>query len=110
VLIVEDDLAARRAITRLLGKQGFVVLEAGTVAEALCGLGRDPEWILLDLMLPDGSGIDVLRQVQTDKRSCRVCVVTGCGFDIQHEATALGAEHMFIKPLDIDRLIAVLNQ
>jgi response regulator of citrate/malate metabolism len=86
------------------------VLEAGTVAEAISGLGRNPEWVLLDLMLPDGSGIDVLRQVQADGRGCKVCVVTGCGFDVLHEAASLGVEHTFIKPLDVERLMAVLNR
>src|SRR5262245_47560309 len=64
VLIVEDDWAARKAITLILKKRGFAVSEAGSVADAFRGLGppqhHPPEWVLLDLMLPDGSGIDVL--------------------------------------------------
>src|SRR6266498_40043 len=63
VLIVEDDRAARKAITQILKRQGFVVSEAGTVAEAMRGLAAQPRWILLDLMLPDGCGINVLRRV-----------------------------------------------
>src|SRR5688572_3635756 len=55
VLVVEDDLTARRAITLILRNQGFVASEAATVAEALRKLtDRRPEWVLLDLMLPDG--------------------------------------------------------
>src|SRR5438552_15695795 len=62
VLIVEDDRAARVAIARILRRRFFVVSEAANVADALAELAGEPEWILLDLMLPDGSGIDVLRK------------------------------------------------
>src|SRR4051812_47110870 len=63
VLIVEDDRAARTAIARLLKRLDFAVSEAATVAEAIEALAHPPTWILLDLMLPDGCGINVLRQV-----------------------------------------------
>src|SRR6478609_12068616 len=65
VLIVEDDWAARMAISRILKKLGFAVSEAATCAEAVDGLKVEPEWILLDLMLPDGCGISVINEVQS---------------------------------------------
>src|SRR4051794_9998827 len=65
VLVVEDDSTARRAITLILKRQGFVASEAGSVAEALRKLeARRPEWILLDLMLPDGYGTEILRTLR----------------------------------------------
>src|SRR4051794_18766469 len=54
VLVVEDDRTARRALTLLLRHRGFAVSEAGTIAEAVAGLAARPDWVLLDLMLPDG--------------------------------------------------------
>ena len=54
MLIVEDDRSARKATAAILKKQGYAVLEAATVAEAMHGLLERPDWILLDLMLPDG--------------------------------------------------------
>jgi DNA-binding response OmpR family regulator len=118
VLVVEDDHTARRAITLILRKQGFAASEAGTVAEALRKLTEcRPEWILLDLMLPDGYGTDVLRAVRAvadasaDRPGSppRVCVITGCGLDLVTEARLLGAEQVLTKPVDVDRLIELLS-
>ena len=82
--------------------------EAATVAEAIDALEARPDWVLLDLMLPDGCGLDVLRKVQSADAPTRVCVVTGCGNDLLNQASRAGAEHTFTKPLDVNRLITVL--
>jgi two-component system CitB family response regulator len=92
-----------------LKNKGFVVSEAATVADAIEQLGAHPQWILLDLMLPDGCGINVLRKAQTDGVSCKVCIITGCDSELLNEAHAAGADHTFIKPLDVERLMAVMN-
>jgi DNA-binding response OmpR family regulator len=99
---------ARRAVTTILRRQGFAVSEAGTVAEALAGLSARPDWVMLDLMLPDGCGTTVLRTVKAAGGACRVCVVTGCGPVKFEEARALGPEALLTKPLDVERLLAVL--
>jgi CheY-like chemotaxis protein len=73
--VVEDDAAARRAIARILRKLDFAVLETGTVADALQCLSqsRRPDWILLDLMLPDGCGSRVLSKAKADGLDSTVC-------------------------------------
>src|SRR4051812_10119416 len=109
VLIVEDDRAARTAIARLLKRLDFAVSEAATVAEAIDALSNPPAWILLDLMLPDGCGITVLRQVIAKKLATRVCIITGCHSELLAEAHNAGAEHTFLKPLDVDRLLQVMT-
>jgi DNA-binding response OmpR family regulator len=111
VLVVEDDQTARRAITLILKKLAFATSEAGTVDEALRKLdARRPEWVLLDLMLPDGYGTDVLRAIRSSgDPPPRVCVITGCGPDFVTEARLLGAEQVLTKPLDVERLIDVLT-
>ena len=82
--------------------------EAGTVADALAGLERGPQWVLLDLMLPDGSGINVLRKVRHDHIAAKVCIITGCDSQMLSEARREGAEHTFTKPLDVARLMTVM--
>src|SRR4051794_34133490 len=62
VLVVEDDRTARRALAALLRRQGFAVSEAGTVGDAVRALAGRPDWVLLDVMLPDGCGLDVFRR------------------------------------------------
>lgn len=110
VLIVEDDPAARKAITRILSRRGYAVSEAGTVADALCrARAKPPDWILLDLMLPDGNGLEVLRGARRDQLASSICVITGCAADMLNEARRAGADHTFTKPLDVERLLAVLG-
>ena len=109
VLIVEDDRSARVAIARLLGRAGYAVSEATTVAEAQQALSPPPSWILLDLMLPDGCGIDVLQTVKAQRLPSKVCIVTGCSSGLVNEAERAGAEHTFIKPLNVERLMLVLS-
>jgi len=116
VLIVEDDRSARRAISGILKRQGFAVSEAGTVADAIANLAQrrhenqhQPDWILLDLMLPDGCGLDVLRHTRhTHPTDSKICIITGCDAELLSQARRSGAEHTFTKPLDVNRLIAVL--
>ena len=113
VLIVEDDRAARRAIGAILRKRGFAVCECGSVADALRGLSNPnsapPQWVLLDLMLPDGSGIDVIRAVRGKGMPTQVCVVTGCCAEQVNEARRAGATFAFTKPLNLNRLMAALT-
>jgi DNA-binding response OmpR family regulator len=61
-------------------------------------------------MLPDGSGISVIRRIQEAHLPVRVCIVSGCSSDVQDDARNEGAEHIFTKPLDLERLIAVLAE
>jgi DNA-binding response OmpR family regulator len=111
VLVVEDDRTARRAISSILKMQGYVVYEAATLADArrLAQPPNEHEWILLDLMLPDGNGTDLLRDVrQGAVPASKVCVVTGCGSAMLCDVEALAPEQIFAKPLDVDRLLDAL--
>ena len=90
-------------------RQGYAVAEAPTLADALREIGANqPEWILLDLMLPDGCGTEILRRVRAGARPSRVCVVTGCGAAMLGEVHALEPEHVFTKPLNVDGLLLAL--
>jgi two-component system, OmpR family, KDP operon response regulator KdpE len=109
ILVVEDDRAARKAISLILSRQGFAVSEVATVAEALAALDRRPDWVLLDIMLPDGDGTAVLRRVVQDGLPSKVCVITGCGPDKLAEVRALGPQVVLTKPLNVAQLFAVLS-
>jgi CheY-like chemotaxis protein len=109
VLVVDDDPAARYAIVQILRRLGFEVAEAGSVAAAVGKLDEQPDWVVLDLMLPDGSGFDVLSKVAERRGRSRVCVVSGAGPALLDAARSLGPQHVLTKPLDVPRLIAILN-
>src|SRR5688572_2409602 len=111
VLVVEDDRTARRAIASILKQQGFAVCEAGTLADAVSeAAAQQHEWILLDLMLPDGNGTDLLRRVRAGEIASRVCVITGCASGMLNEVRRLEPEHVFTKPLDVDGLLSALSR
>lgn len=86
--------------------------EAASVAEAMTAIQTvpAPQWILLDLMLPDGCGIAVLRHVRAARLGSTVCVITGCAdASLLADARRAGAEHTFTKPLDVEALMALMR-
>jgi DNA-binding response OmpR family regulator len=60
-------------------------------------------------MLPDGCGLDILRQVRADHLKSKTIIITGCCADLLIEAQQAGAEHCFTKPLDVQRLINAIS-
>jgi CheY-like chemotaxis protein len=109
VLVVDDDRVARNALVQILRRLGFEVAEAGSVAAAIGKLDEQPDWVLLDLMLPDGSGCNVLAKVAERRGRSRVCVISGAGPAMLDEARRLRPEHVLTKPLDLSRLIRILT-
>ena len=110
VLVVEDDRSARRAIVRILQRQGFILSEAATVKEAMARLAERPTWILLDLMLPDGWGTDILRKVSEESLPIQVCVLTGCAAPDVRQLLEMGAREVIMKPVDVEKLISLLRE
>ncbi|HXE51723.1 MAG TPA: response regulator [Tepidisphaeraceae bacterium] len=108
MLVVEDDRNARRAISRILRLRGFVPLEAASVREALAALRERPQWALLDLMLPDGCGSEVLDRIVRDRLPTKVCITTGCAESRLDGLRDRGARHILLKPLDVDQLLTLL--
>src|SRR3954468_2006287 len=79
LLILEDHAATRLALGRVFVHRGWTVRSAAGVAEALdlLGGGPAPDALILDLMLPDGDGLDVLRRVRGAGLRTQVAVCTG---------------------------------
>lgn len=77
VLVVEDDAMSRRAWEELFGRRGWEVLLAETVAEGLDMLDAAPDFLILDLRLPDGSGESILHKIREECLMIRVAVTTG---------------------------------
>jgi two-component system, NtrC family, response regulator AtoC len=109
VLVVEDDHNARRAIVRILRLSNFAPLEAQSVKEAIDRLSQHPQWVLLDLMLPDGNGSQVLKRIISDRLDIKVCLTTGCSSSMI-DPLRKDVAHVFTKPLDVERLMNVLTQ
>jgi two-component system KDP operon response regulator KdpE len=107
ILVVDDEPAIRRLLRTSLGGQGFDVVEAGSGAEALQQVEREkPDLLILDLGLPDVSGIEVIRSVRV--RSSVPIIVLSVREDERGkvEALDLGADDYVTKPFGTDELVA----
>jgi DNA-binding NtrC family response regulator len=109
ILIVDDDRSIRRTLEKFLGSEGYNVATAQDAPGAIATAdGHD--LVLLDLGLPGGSGFDVLTALADRPRAPTVVVVTARD-DMQStvKAIQLGAYDYLVKPVDIDRLRAVVK-
>src|SRR5688500_2072167 len=110
-LIVEDDESSCSALVKILKRKGHEVDCAMTLKEALEKLQVwRPECVLLDLMLPDGSGLDFLRKVRQERLAVRVAVVTGVGDTaFLEQVLRLRPDGFFQKPVDMYQMLSWLQ-
>ncbi|HUJ00720.1 MAG TPA: sigma-54 dependent transcriptional regulator [Usitatibacter sp.] len=111
VLIVDDDANTREALAALAAAEGFTTACAGSVAEARIHLVRQrPDVVLMDLRLPDGSGMDLFEDLE-DRSSVETILITGhASVESAVEALRLGASDYLTKPVNLQRLKAVLSR
>ena len=106
ILVVDDDQAIRWTLTEALQMWGFAPVEAGSVADALTQFkAESPAAVLLDIDLPDGSGLDVLREIKRERPEAVVIMITG-NIQIDNTISALrGGAYDFIgKPINLEEL------
>ncbi len=108
VLLVDDDADIRRAIGKFLGTLGYAVLLEETAAGAVATFQEErPDVVLLDVGLPDQSGLDALEDLCED--GAIVVLLTGHA-DVSTAVTAMqrGAENFLTKPVDLNHLAVAL--
>jgi len=115
VLVVDDEPHIGRIIRTRLEQDGFVVHLAEHGAEALSLLDQDPAiaLLVLDLMLPGMSGIEILRIIRGDTRwrTLPCIVLTAAGQDAQlRDAEGLGVSEIMTKPFSPRRLLARVRE
>ena len=110
VLIVEDDPATGDALGRLFSHRGMVVDVARNVTEGMAFLKSKPHCIILDLMLPDGDGEEILREVRDQALPSKVAVCTG-NLDPVRLAFVRGMDPdaLFQKPIDFHEVCRVVD-
>ncbi len=110
VLVVDDEPQILRALETTLRVEGYEVETAGTAEDALARAAmRPPEAIILDLVLPDGSGTDVCRELRTWTQ-VPIVILSAVG-DEREKVAALdaGADDYVTKPFSGDELLARLR-
>lgn len=110
ILLLEDDITLSIGLEYTLKKEGFTVKKAKNLKEARANIEEeDFDLLLLDLMLPDGSGYDICKEVR-EKDNVPVIFMTAC----DEEANVvlgldLGGDDYIIKPIRIKELLSRIN-
>jgi DNA-binding NtrC family response regulator len=102
LLVVEDDESIRSCWEVIFSQRGWEVVSVGTVSEGLAALEPAPDYLILDLSLPDGGGEAILRKVRDENLQTRVAVTTGDNDAARlRDIKELHPEAFFRKPLNV---------
>ncbi len=114
VLVVDDNDDAAEVLALLIEGEGFTAATARTLVAAREQIARQlPRLVLLDLNLPDGSGLDLLAELKADQVTAAVEVVLLTGMvdnKLREQAHLLGAATVLVKPLEHALLTAILDK
>lgn len=112
LLVVDDDPVFRSVLARALAKRGFDVQIAAGLAEARRALEEDaPDYAVVDLKMPDGSGLVLVEELKRRNPRARIVVLTGfASVATAVEAIKLGAVHYLPKPADADEVISAFGR
>jgi two-component system, OmpR family, response regulator RegX3 len=107
ILLVEDEESITAPLSEALSREGFETSVAGSAAAALDLAEKDrPDLVLLDVMLPDGSGFDVARELRRGSR-VPIIMLTARGEEADRVAgLELGADDYVVKPFSARELVA----
>ena len=109
ILLLEDELALREELADFLSNRGHRVLQAGTLKEFL-PLVPQARIYVLDLMLPDGTGIDAARMVREQTPQAGIIMLTARGqLHDRLEGLSQGADHYLVKPFGLLELGAIID-
>jgi DNA-binding response OmpR family regulator len=107
VLIVDDEPQIHEVVEAYLQREGLQVESSGTVADALASIQRDrPDMMILDVTLPDGSGLDVLRQASQEGRIPTIMLTARSEEPDRIVGLELGADDYVSKPFSPRELTA----
>jgi two-component system response regulator RegA len=112
VLVVDDDEVFRTRLVRAFAERGLDARGAGCAAEAVAAATTDsPELAVIDLRMPDRSGLELLRELKAIDPATCVVVLTGYGsIATALEAVRLGATHYLTKPADADEILSAFDR
>lgn len=112
ILIIEDEINARENISEYLSSRGFITIGAGTLAEGRAVIERgDADVVLLDVMLPDGYGPNLLLETAHIAYRPPIIIITAYGdIPMAVEAMRNGAQDFLQKPLNFGQIEQSINR
>jgi DNA-binding NtrC family response regulator len=109
-LVVDDEPGSLSALAELVENEGFATVTAGTLADARARLPQTPpDVVLVDLMLPDGSGLDLMSELDPTHRTEVILITGNATVDSAVAALRTGVLDYLTKPVDVRRLKTVLG-
>ena len=113
VLVVDDDLSIRRLLIALLRRQGYETIEAHNGREALAEMrAANPDLVIMDLVMPEMSGWDVLRERDADPTLQKIPMLVVTASNIQKARIDVLQQQvcgLISKPFDLDTVVATVN-
>lgn len=111
LLVVDDEFLIRWSLRNRLAAAGYIVIEAATAAEARAAFARGCDMVLLDVLLPDGNGMDLLKEFRERRPESRVILISAHGTaEVADRARAQGAYDFIDKPFDLNVITAVVDR
>jgi diguanylate cyclase (GGDEF)-like protein len=111
ILVVDDDPNLRKTLADILKIKGYEAPVAGSGAEAIAALSNGPVSLaLIDLMLPDMPGLEVMKRIKAVSPLTEAIILTGhASMDTAIEATSQGAFSYLLKPYQMDTLLQTIK-
>lgn len=112
ILVVDDEVEVGDFLCGFLQRLGLESHKAVSGEEALEMFNLvKPDWVFLDLKMPDIDGLEVLRRMKKIHQPIQALMITGMNDELsENEAYALGVKDYLIKPIDLDELRTKINK
>ncbi|MEJ8756740.1 response regulator [Pontibacter sp. H259] len=113
ILIVDDSFYMRTMLKNMLTDAGYEVVGEAPNGQTALELAKEtkPDLVTLDVILPDNTGLDVLKGIKADQPDMKVIIVSAVGQEvIVNEALEYGALSYIVKPFSEEKVLEVVSQ
>ncbi|MGD8552936.1 MAG: response regulator [Anaerolineales bacterium] len=111
ILIVDDDDTMVSLLCTLLELDGYEVIASQEWDGILGVLEKEqPELVLMDCILPQSSGLDILGKIRSQSEFDQTAVIMTSGLDMEHRCQALGANGFLLKPYPPEQLLNLIGE